>query len=126
MTVPESGRTLKVQGVRVKRGPPRSVSARRSDETSFVRQRTSAETKAVQESAHFKEGDEPTTRSEPVKTTIIATAEPFLFLKMTAASGVGLASFRASVEAVQRRMSADARRAPRLRLVHDADHKVAA
>ncbi|HKH34364.1 MAG TPA: hypothetical protein VKA80_09435 [Beijerinckiaceae bacterium] len=61
-----------------------------------------------------------------MKTTIIATAEPFLFLKMTAASGVGLASFRASVEAVQRRMSADARRAPRLRLVHDADHKVAA
>jgi hypothetical protein len=61
-----------------------------------------------------------------VKTTIIATAEPFLFLKMTAASGIGLASFLASVETVERQMSADARRAPRLRLVHDADHKAAA
>jgi hypothetical protein len=61
-----------------------------------------------------------------VKTTIIATAEPFLFLKMTAASGIALASFRTSVEALERRMSADRRRAPRLRLVHDADHKVAA
>jgi hypothetical protein len=61
-----------------------------------------------------------------VKTTIIATAEPFLFLKMTALSGIALASFRASVEAVERRMSADARRAPRPRLVHDADHKAAA
>jgi hypothetical protein len=61
-----------------------------------------------------------------VKTTIIATAEPFLFLKMAAASGIGVASFHASVEAMERRMSADARRAPRLRLVHDADEKAAA
>jgi hypothetical protein len=61
-----------------------------------------------------------------VKTTIIATAEPFLFLKMTAASGIGVASFRASVEAAERRTRADARRAPRLRLVHDADEKAAA
>ena len=61
-----------------------------------------------------------------MKTTIIATAEPFLFLKLTAASGIALASFRASVEAVERRISADARRAPRLRLVYDAGEKAAA
>jgi hypothetical protein len=61
-----------------------------------------------------------------VKTTIIATAEPFRFLKMTAASGIALASFRPSMEVVERRLSADARRAPRLRLVHNAGEKAAA
>jgi hypothetical protein len=61
-----------------------------------------------------------------VKNTIIATAEPFLFVKMTAATGIVLASFRASLEAVERRMSADIRRASYLRLVHDADQKAAA
>jgi hypothetical protein len=61
-----------------------------------------------------------------VKTTIIATAEPFRFLRMTSLSGIALASFRTSVEAVERRMSEDARRAPRPRLVYDADQKAAA
>jgi hypothetical protein len=68
----------------------------------------------------------PPVRSEPVKTTIIATARPFLFVEITAASGIALAPFRSSLEAAARAVIADLPRAPRLRLVHDADHKAAA
>jgi hypothetical protein len=61
-----------------------------------------------------------------VTTTIIATAQPFRFRDMVAASGIALSSFRIEGPVAVRPAAAEARPAPRLRLVHDADHKAAA
>ena len=56
-------------------------------------------------------------------TTIIATAQPYRFRDMVAASGIALSSFRLEGPA---HPAAEARPAPCLRLVHDAGRKAAA
>ena len=74
------------------------------------------------------EGGRPSTdeEQEPVRTTIIATNQPFRFRSMVAASGIALSPFRPAVETAARCLSEASRSAPRLRLVHDADEKAAA
>jgi hypothetical protein len=62
----------------------------------------------------------------PVRTTIIATNQPFRFRSMAAASGIALSPFRPAVETAARYLGEASRSAPRLRLVHDADEKAAA
>ena len=61
-----------------------------------------------------------------MRTTIIATNQPFRFRSMVAASGIALSPFRPAVEATARCLSEASRGAPRLRLVYDADQKAAA
>ena len=61
-----------------------------------------------------------------MRTTIIATNQPFRFRSMVGASGIALSPFRPAVEDAARCLSAASRSAPRLRLVHDADEKAAA
>src|SRR5215207_2031463 len=71
--------------------------------------------------------DDPGRRGAgPVRTTIIATNQPFRFRSMVAASGIALSPFRLAVETAARCLSEASRSAPRLRLVHDADEKAAA
>jgi hypothetical protein len=61
-----------------------------------------------------------------VRTTIIATNQPSRFASMAAASGIALSPFRAAAESASRSVNEEARGAPRLRLVRDADQRVAA
>ena len=60
-----------------------------------------------------------------MRTTIIATNQPFRFRSMVAASGIGLSPFRPAVETAARCLGEASRSAPRLRLVHDAGEKAA-
>jgi hypothetical protein len=64
-------------------------------------------------------------RSEPVRTTTITTAHPTLFRNLVAASGIGLCPAKSGASALIARVAIESR-APRLRLVHDADEKAAA